>query len=72
MMERRISKEECESALFAMGLKKSLGWDGITVEVFTKLWPELGEIIVLIVNNAFLKGDMEKCILRGLNKPVSK
>ena len=29
-LDQLISREECKKALFAMGLEKSLGWDGIT------------------------------------------
>ena len=33
-LDRTISADECKLALFHMGLEKSPGWDGITVEFF--------------------------------------
>ena len=71
-MERSILEDKCERALFAMGQEKSLGWDGITIKFFREFWPKLCEVTSLIANRAFLQGEVEKCILSGLTKPIPK
>ena len=42
-----------------MGLEKSPGWDGITVEFLQEFWHELAKSAVIIANRALQGGLME-------------
>ena len=52
-LDQFISKDERKRALFAMGLEKSLRWDGITVNFYRDFWQQLKEPTFLIAYRAF-------------------
>lgn len=43
MVDIAISKEECEKALFSMGVEKPRGVDGLTVEFFKEVIVKLAK-----------------------------
>ncbi len=56
--EGRINLQECERALNLFKKGKSPGNDGITSEFYQFFWPEVGEMIVQSLNEAYDKDEL--------------
>jgi hypothetical protein len=48
--EGKLNIEECTNAIFKMRLKRSPGYDGITVEFYRHFWENLKDFIVPVFN----------------------
>ena len=51
---------------------KTLGPDGLSVEVYTHFWHKLGEILVLVFNFAIVKGDLPASMKARVSRLVHK
>ncbi|CAF4568417.1 unnamed protein product, partial [Rotaria magnacalcarata] len=65
-LECDITFTECNEALKSMASGRSPGTDGITVEVWKKIFPIIGEYYVRMVNTAKLKGHFHEGFLNAL------
>ena len=46
LLDSEITVDECKEALFSFADEKAPGSDGLTAELYKKLWPELADIIM--------------------------
>lgn len=65
-LEKEVSKEEINEALFKMPGSKSPGPDGYTVEFFKGAWDIIGEDVTAAVQSFSVKGFLPK----GLNSTI--
>ncbi|CAF4182770.1 unnamed protein product, partial [Rotaria magnacalcarata] len=65
-LECDITFTECNEALKSMASGRSPGTDGITVEVWKKIFPIIGEYYVRMVNTAKLKGHFHEGFVNAL------
>ncbi|CAF3957632.1 unnamed protein product, partial [Rotaria magnacalcarata] len=65
-LECDITLTECNDALKSMAMGRSPGTDGITVEVWKKIFPIIGEYYVRMINTAKLKGHFHEGFLNAL------
>ena len=50
--------DECKIALFEMKANKSPGSDGFTAEFYQMFWPQLNNVLLDALNNAYTKGEL--------------
>ena len=68
LLESPFTEEECLQALNTMGKEKSPGCDGLTSKFFKEFWEKLKTPITKLANKAFIKGELDADIKRGLIK----
>lgn len=66
VLEEDFTLIELEEALKAMKLNKCPGSDGINVEFYRKMWPEVGSLVLDSLNDAFHEGMLSPEQRRGI------
>ncbi|CAF3489106.1 unnamed protein product [Rotaria socialis] len=71
-LECDITLTECNETLKSVAMGRSPGTDGITVEVWKKIFPIIGEYYVRMINTAKLKGHFHEGFLNALRTLLKK
>ena len=58
MLEGIISDLECENAINNMKFNKSLGSDGLPVQFYMSVWPEVKSLVVESLNSGYEAGEL--------------
>ncbi|CAG2254043.1 unnamed protein product [Mytilus edulis] len=66
VLNQFISKEECLNNIKDFENNKSPGIDGLGKEFYLKFWNEIGDEVVEIVNNIYLKGELTETMKMGI------
>ncbi|CAF3298203.1 unnamed protein product [Rotaria socialis] len=71
-LECDITLTECNETLKSVAMGRYPGTDGITVEVWKKIFPIIGEYYVRMINTAKLKGHFHEGFLNALRTLLKK
>ncbi|CAG2250566.1 unnamed protein product [Mytilus edulis] len=66
VLNQFISKEECLNNIKDFENNKSPGIDGLGKEFYLKFWNVIGDEVVEIVNNIYLKGELTETMKMGI------
>jgi hypothetical protein len=64
-LQRRVELSELQKALIEMAIGKSLGPDGITVELYECMWPIFREEYLRMLQDSITRGSLPPCITEG-------
>ena len=62
----QLTPDECLAALKSMNYNQTPGSDGLPVEFYSKLWPDLKDYLVEALNEAYLQGQLSNPQAQGI------
>ena len=71
-LEQQFSAQELHDALLHLGIGKSLGWDGFTVEFYLAFWDDLKHVLLAMINAAWDSQRMPPSWKHGIVKLIPK
>ena len=72
VLDQPISFQELEKALKTCNLSSSTGWDGVSNVLIKKIFPFIGQILVLVAKNSFETGTLNNSFRLGQIKLIPK
>ena len=70
--EGQLTTDECLVALKSMSHNKTPGSDGLPVEFYSKLWPDVKDYLVEALNEAYSQGELSNSQKQGVISIIPK
>ena len=72
LLEGEVTLVELEEALKSSNMQSTSGWDGISYGVIKKFFGILGQLLVKLSNEGFVRGELTSTFRLGLIKLIPK